>query len=71
MRNVVVYHSQFLTDDPVEEIIFNAKPIELISPKVRNFKNKDISFKNDQKIGDCFHYLFLSLVYRRFEKKVK
>ena len=71
MRNGVAYHPQFLIDDLIEEIIFNAKPIELISPKVRNFKNQDISFKNDQKIGHCFHYLFLSLIYQRFERKVK
>lgn len=71
MRNGVAYHPKFLFDDLMEEIIFNAKPMELISPKVPNFKNKDVSFKNDQKIGYCFHCLFLSLVYKNFEKRIK
>lgn len=62
MQNGVVYHPQFSIDDLMEEIIFNANPMELISPKVPNFKNKGVSFKHDQKIGHCFHYLFPSLV---------
>ena len=71
MRNGVAYHPQFLIDDLMEGIIFNAKPMELISPKVPNFINKDVSFKNDQIIGHWFHYLFLSLVYKNFEKRIK
>ena len=68
MRNGVVYHPQFLTDDLMKE---TTRPMELISPKAPNFKNENVSFKNDQKIGHCLHYLFLSFVYKSFEKRVK
>ena len=63
MHNGVVYHAQFLIDDLMEETAFNATPMELISPKVPNFKNENVSFKN--------HYLFLSLIFQSFEKRVK